>query len=59
MSLLSIPLFVNSSIADLFITGKAVFIDLQEDFLILVYRMQETDGLSYVKEYKQGVHKVK
>lgn len=58
MSLLSIPLFEKNIISVLLIAGKAVFIDLQEDFYILGYQTQEADVLSYVEDYQQGALKV-
>lgn len=49
-SLLSVPALVSKNIAVLFIPGKAVLIDLDDDNNVLGYANQNSDGLFYISE---------
>lgn len=44
MSLLSIPSLVNKNISVLFMPGKSVLIDHEDDFAFFRYETQEEDG---------------
>lgn len=55
MSLLSIPSLVNKNIAVLFLPGKALFIDLEDNNSILGYGTQDEDGLFYVEDNQEQV----
>ena len=55
MSLLSIPSLVKKNIAVLFLPGKALFIDLEDDNSILGYGTQDDDGLFYVEDNQEQV----
>ena len=57
MSLLSIPSLVNKNIAVLFLPGKAVLIDLEDNFAVLGYATQEEDGLFYIDDFQKTVPK--
>lgn len=49
-NLLTIPALVKKDSTVLFVPGKALFIDLQNENNILGYAKQETDGLFYIAE---------
>lgn len=55
MSLLSIPSLVNKNVAVLFMPGKAVLIDLEDNFSVLGYATQEDDGLFYIDDHQNSV----
>ena len=54
MSLLSIPALVRKNIGVLFIPGKAVLIDLENNFCVLGCGRKGVDGLFYIPERQSG-----
>ena len=55
MSLLSVPSLVNKNIAVMFLPGKAILIDLEDNYSILGYAEQEEDGLFYMDDFQKEV----
>ena len=55
MSLLSIPSLVKKIIAVFFLPGKAILIDLEDEYSILGYATQDKDGLFYIDENQSDV----
>ena len=54
MSLLSIPALVRKNIGVLFIPGKAVLVDLENNLYVLGCGRQGVDGLFYIPERQSG-----
>lgn len=55
MSVLSITNFVNKNISLLFLSGKSLFIYLEDDNSILWYGTQDEYGLFYVEDNREQV----
>lgn len=58
MAMLSVPALVKKNSATLFLPGKALFMDLEEDLNILITAVQEEDGLFYISDQQDSVPKV-
>lgn len=57
ISFLSIPSLVNENVASLFLPGKAVLIDLEDDLSMLGYLKNEEYGLFYIENFSDSVRK--
>ena len=55
MSLLSVPSLVDKNIGVIFLPGKAVLIDLEDQNSILGYGTQDSDGLFYISDNQSDI----
>lgn len=58
MSMLSVPALVKKNIASLFLPGKALFIDLEDDMKVIGTAAQADDGLFYIADRQEAVPEV-
>ena len=55
ISLLSVPALVNKGIGVIFLPGKAMFVDLQDNMKVLATASQAEDGLFYISDQQDSV----